>query len=149
MHSPTRSNSVCSFVIPGQGSPGVFWDLSQTSLGISRDTRNEASGASGGTQLRDYTRCTKSFARATSTIPTRRCSSTSFSAGGFQARFINCTDSESGVFDMRAPGGEEITTVEVLGQMEAVTENVAVAICSILSTRVTLDPRNGTVSKGW
>ena len=33
------TNSVCSFVIPGQGSPGVFWDLSQTTLEIAY-TRN-------------------------------------------------------------------------------------------------------------
>ena len=76
-------------------------------------------------------------------------SSASFAAGGFQAHFINVTNSESGIFDMRAPGGEQITTVEVLGQMEAVTENITVAICSIFSTSVTLDPIRGTVSKGW
>ena len=28
------TNNVCSFVIPGQGSPGVFWDLSKTTLEI-------------------------------------------------------------------------------------------------------------------
>ena len=41
---------------------------------------------------------------------------------------------------MRAPGGEEITTLEVLGQMEAVEENITVAICPIFSTSVTVDP---------
>ena len=28
------TNNVCSFVIPGQNSPGVFWDLSKTTLEI-------------------------------------------------------------------------------------------------------------------
>ena len=117
---------------------------------ISRDTRNEASGASGGTQLRDY-QMYKELCKSYQHDPDAPVfqSSASFAAGGFQAHFINCTDSESGIFDMRAPGGEEITTVEVLGQCEAVTENVTVAICSIFSTSVTLDPVRGTVSKGW
>jgi hypothetical protein len=59
------------------------------------------------------------------------------------------TDSESGIFDMRAPGGEEITTIEVIGQMEAIPDQVTVAICSVFSTSVTMDPVRGTVQRGW
>ena len=50
---------------------------------------------------------------------------------------------------MRAPGGEEITTIEVIGQMEAIPDQVTVAICSVFSTSVTMDPVRGTVQRGW
>ena len=65
--------------------------------------------------------------------------------------FINVcdlNDSESGIFDMRAPGGE---VIELLGgqMMEFASENIAVAICSIFSTSVTMDPVRSTVQRGW
>ena len=48
-----------------------------------------------------------------------------------------------------AAAGEEITTLEVIGQMEAIPAQVTVAICSIFSTSVTMDPVRGTVQRGW
>ena len=59
------------------------------------------------------------------------------------AHFINVTD---GIFDMRAPGGEEITTLEVIGKMEAIPDQVTVAISSIFSI-FTMDPVRGTVQR--
>ena len=117
---------------------------------IMRDARLSASGASGGSQLRDcemYKELCRSYQHDPD-APVFQ-SSASFACGGFQAHFVNVTDSESGIFDMRAPGGEETTTIEVLGQMEAIGQNVTVAICSIFSTSVTMDPVRGTVQRGW
>ena len=117
---------------------------------ITRDTRPEASGASGGSALRDY-EMYKEMCRSYQHDPIAPVfqSASSFAAAGFQAHFINVTDSESGIFDMRQPGGEEITTIEVIGQMEAIPGQVTVAICSVFSTSVTMDPVRGTVQRGW
>jgi hypothetical protein len=67
-----------------------------------------------------------------------------------QTHFINCSPSESAIFDHKYPGGDNIVSMEIQGQLsKPVAQNTTVVVVGIHTGAVYFDPRAGSCATSW